>query len=837
MKSVLRTVLLGVCSVMWSSSLLASSVLWRDVSASSLSREAQLSSPPAKYRLVALDTAAFHSLAASAPLENVHTDRSAAVITLPMPDGSFADFWLRESPIIDAALAAVLPEVKTYTAQGIDDPAATARLDWTPAGFHALVLSPSGNVYIDPYAAGDSEHYISYLQSDAVADDERRAFTCNLHGRKEAPRTTANSTAGRMSPSAITIGPVLRTYRLAVAATGEYTAYYGGYPVSAQAAIVTTMNRVTAIYEREIGVRLTLVNNSAIVYANAATDPFTNTDADLDIVQSTIDSLIGDANYDIGHLVGTGGGGVAYLGVVCYPGYKAQGLTGSSRPIGDAFDVDYVAHEIGHQFGADHSFNGTTGACGGGNRWYNEAYEPGSGSTIMGYAGICGSENLQAHSDPYFHAVSFDAITSFVAGTYCGNQSSTGNSPPTVSAGPSIVIPKSTPFYLTGSAADPNGDTLTYAWEQFDLGPQSPPNTDDGFRPIFRSFNPVTVPTRTFPRLSNVFSGIASLGESLPTTNRYMTFRLTVRDNRAGGGAVSSATRTVAVSAAAGPFTVTSPTVAWPVGSGQMVTWNVAGTNASPVNCANVKILLTHESANPTNTTLVASTPNSGSCAVTVPDRPMTAARLQVECITSPFFNVSPGSFSIVSAMNITATAATATSVNVSWAPYSGASSYDVYRRSAGTDYVKVGSTSNTAYTDSSAAPNTAYLYKSYAKNSSGTVLTISNPDLATTLVFDDPLLTARVTPLKAAHITQLRAAVNAVRTLAAAGAATFTDAELLSGQTSCKAAHITELRTALDAARLALSLPPISYAEETITSRTTAITAAHVMELRAGVN
>lgn len=832
MKSNLCGALLSV-SVLLSPSLYASSTLWRDVPPPANAAAAVPSLQPRAYRVVALDTAAFRALAATAPLENVAADRSPIVMSLPMPDGSFADFWLRESPIIDAELAAQLPDVKTYVAQSIDDPAATARLDWTASGFHALVLSPAGNVYIDPYAAGDTELYISYLQSDYVRGDDSAPFSCTVKGRAATPAPPVQS-AARSGPSALATGQTLRTFRLAVAATGEYTAYHSGQVIGAQNAIITTINRVNAIYERDLAVRMTLVNNSGIVYPNAGGDPFSNTDNDLDVVQATIDRVIGSANYDIGHLFGTGGGGVAMLGVVCYGPMKAQGLTGSYRPEGDAFDVDYVAHEIGHQFGADHSFNGTTGSCGGYNRWQYEAYEPGSGSTIMGYAGICGSENLQAHSDPYFHGISLDMISGFLTGATCAASSATGNSPPVVSAGPSIIIPRSTPFYLTGSASDANGDTLTYAWEEFDNGSPSPPNTDDGTRPILRSFSPSRSATRIFPRLTSLFSGTATFGESLPTTSRQMKFRLTVRDNRAGAGAVDFATRSVNVAASAGPFTVNRVTTAWQAGTGEVVTWNVAGTTAPPVNCANVKIALTFDGYEGEGFVMVASTPNDGTSAVTVPDVTSDRARVRVDCVTSPFFNVSMGNFSVLPSVSITATATTATSVQVTWPFYNGATSYDVYRRSAGTDYVKIGFAGTTSYTDLTAAPNTAYLYKVYAKNSNGVVVSISNPDLATTFQFEE--LTTRVTALKAAHIMQLRQAVNAVRALAAAGETTFTDPDLISGQTSCKGAHITELRDALDAARISLRLPPVTYAQGALNTRSTVIAATHLTEIRSGV-
>ncbi|MFN7990119.1 MAG: M12 family metallo-peptidase [Thermoanaerobaculia bacterium] len=591
----------------------------------------------------------------------------STLLELPHPDGGLARFRVIESPVMAAELAAKFPETRTFRGEGIDDPTASVRFDVSPRGFSAMVLSAFGAWYVDPWAPGEADVVGSYHRRDALRDPEN-TFRCEGPAKGPArevlPFPSVRTEAGPTQMPLLTVGGTLKTYKLALATTGEYSAFFGGTVPLVHAELVTAVNRVTGIYERELGVRMTLVaNNDSLIYLNGSTDPYTNSDggAMLGQNQANVDAVIGSANYDIGHVFSTGGGGIAMLEAVCWTGYKAQGVTGSSSPTGDAFWVDYVAHEMGHQFGGNHTFDGTAGSCGGGNRNDATAYEVGSGSTIMAYAGICGSEDLQPHSDPYFHAVSFDEIVTYISNTSpdyggaCPTSTSTGNTAPTVSAGADYRIPARTPFALTGSATDPNGDTLTYGWEEMDLdagsGTTGPPLTDNGSRPIFRSFDPTTSPTRTFPTLADVLAGTTTYGETLPTTTRTLTFRLTARDNRAGGGGVNSDTAVLSVTDTGSAFAVTSPStaVSWPAGSTQTVTWNVAGTTAAPISCANVKIELSTDGGLTFGTTLFASTPNDGSEAVTLPSYPTAGvtARLKVSCVGNVFFAISRPSFTI----------------------------------------------------------------------------------------------------------------------------------------------------------------------------------------------
>ncbi|MBX3283295.1 MAG: carboxypeptidase regulatory-like domain-containing protein [Acidobacteria bacterium] len=633
---------------------------------------------PTHYNTYSLDLSGMKDVLTTAPMEFTRQAGSQpTVISLPMPNGKFEAFSIEESPVMEPGLAARFPDLKTYRGQGIDDPTATLRFDVVPTGFHAIILRAAGTVFIDPYARGDIQNYVVYSKSSLPKPKD--PWTCGFNQSPDNLRLMGLDDLapfGRVpdAPSVVS-GDSLRTYRLALAATGEYTAFWGGTVAGAMAGMVTTMNRVNGVYERDVAIHMNMVaNNNLIIYTNAATDPYTNNNGStmLGQNQTNLDNVIGTANYDIGHVFSTGGGGVATLNSPCNASSKARGVTGSGNPTGDGYDIDYVAHEMGHQFGGYHTFNGTTSSCGGGNRMAAGAYEPGSGVTIMAYAGICGSQDLAPHSIDTFHVKSLEQIVVFREnGGSCGVPTATGNTPPIVSVvgGSTFNIPKGTPFSLTAAGSDANGDTLTYDWQEYDLGPASPPDTDaDGnSRPIIRNYLASTSPTRVFPSLQYILNNANVppattngflTGEILPSITRTMVFQVVARDNRAATGGINTATATVNVDGNSGPFVLTFPNAGGTLtgNSTATVTWNVANTTAAPVNAANVQILLSTDGGNTFPIVLAASTPNDGTEDITVPNTSTSTARVKVQGVGNIFFDISNVNFSITAAPSASAT-------------------------------------------------------------------------------------------------------------------------------------------------------------------------------------
>jgi hypothetical protein len=563
---------------------------------------------------------------ANAPMENPGMGPFGYEIRLPMPGGHTERFRIVNSPIVSGQAASQLRGFATYSGQGVDDPQATVRLDLGSNGFHAMILSPNGDVMVDPVSLTNISTYISFYKRDFMTPSGFRCLT-------DAPPKKLGIV---FFPVVLT---TLKTYRLAMNANVEYTNFHGGV-APATTAVGTAVNRVTGVYEKDFGIRL----NMTYVKCWSGVDPYTNSRGDfmLGENQTETDATVGNANYDIGHVFSTGGGGIAGLRVVGVTGQKAWGVTGLPSPTGDPFYIDYVAHEMGHQFGGNHTFNN----CPGGSSPASARYEPGSASTIMGYAGICGAQNVQNFSDAYFHTHNYDEIIAWRNNAGSGGSSqNTANNAPTVNAGADFTIPTNTPFKLTGTGADPDNDPLTYCWEEFDLGAVG----NDATQPLFRSRNPGTSRIRFMPQLSTVINNGSDIWERLPPVNRSMTFRCTVRDNRVNGGGSAYDAMVVTVSGAA--FSVSAPNTAvtWNGGTTQTVTWNVGGgAAASP----NVNILLSTDGGNSygagTATMLLANTPNDGSQQITVPSVNSTQCRIIVEAASSIYYDMSNTNFTIV---------------------------------------------------------------------------------------------------------------------------------------------------------------------------------------------
>ncbi|MFM5062653.1 reprolysin-like metallopeptidase [Aeromonas veronii] len=566
----------------------------------------------------------------------------ASELTLPLPDGGEVTFALEAYDVLPADLAAKYPQIRTFKGYNPAHPVDTGRFDLGPQGFHAMFSHQGQMVFVDPLR--NAEGYAVYYQKDAHSRLEEDADKVIGPGVSKLVRKVQVD------------GNVRKRYTIAISAAGEYTRYHGGSTVLALAAITTLLNRVNEVYQRDVGAEFVLASgNDSVIFSDPASDPFDNTDADADRnvdvqAQAFADGDLGA--FDIGHVLNTGGGGLAGLGVLCVDamppyyayGAKSSGMTGSSDPVGDAFFIDYVAHEIGHQFGADHTFNGTTGSCGGGNRVAEQAFEPGSGSSIMAYAGICGDENIQTHSDPYFHSKSIEQMRAHMATlSTCGTTLVLSNNAPQAAAGGDYVIPANTAFMLKGAGGDLDNDSLLYNWEQIDLGTESSSAAtmiDDGSRPLFRFVSPTASSERILPSLPSLLSGTLAKGEAWPTTNRDLNFRLTVRD---GQGGVASDDMKVQVINTGAAFRITNPFygVTLTPGASQAVAWDVAGTTVAPISCSKVDISVTQDEG-VSWTMLAAGQPNNGAATVTLPADLTSSVRLKVACSDNIFFAISP---------------------------------------------------------------------------------------------------------------------------------------------------------------------------------------------------
>ena len=568
-------------------------------------------------------------------------------IGFPDADGRVVSYRVVESPVLSPVLSKKYPLIKSYTGYSLEKPGEKVRFSVSPDGVQAMFVHSDGraNGFIQKVSDGTYVMYTRDSENPVHTD-----FECSTRDKLIAE--SGNLTARPVD------GQVLRKYRLAVTATAEYTNKHGGTVAGALAAINATVTRINEVFETDLAVTLELVDDTdKVIYTDVETDPFSgnNLGALGSQGQNTLSEEIGEANYDIGHVFhgGAEGGNAGFIGAICVANRKGSAYASSDNPEGDIFDLDFAAHEMGHQLGANHTWSfeseGTT-----------VQVEPGSGSTIMGYAGITQNDNVQPNGDDYFHYVSIEQIIQNLETKSCGEVVAIANTPPVVENLNDYVIPKSTAFVLTGSATDADvGDVLTYTWEEIDngvikratFGPENPSGAN------FRSRPPVTEPTRYFPLLSRVVAGnltqenpaVNSAWETVSTVERQMNFAFTVRDNAAGGGQVVSELNTVLVTNDAGPFSVLSQDTAeiYVAGEVREIAWDVSGTNVAPVNAQSVDIMLSTDGGLTFPVILAEGVRNDGSHDIVIPGIPTNDARIMVKATENVFFAVNASDFTI----------------------------------------------------------------------------------------------------------------------------------------------------------------------------------------------
>ena len=755
---------------------------------------------PKEFKLFNLNATPFRQELFS--IVGANRSKHTTLISIPNADGNLEEFEVVEASNFEPELQEQFPEIRAYTGKGVTDKYATLKLSISPQGVQTMVLrTDKEDEFIEPY----SEDHSIYSVYKAQRDKGKLPWTCTTDDKQMASDVSSKVSAQALAAGGSSVGQ-LKTLRLAQSCNGEYANYFGATSSSDVAKVLAafnaTLTRCNGVFEKDLGVHLNLIaNTTAVIYYDPSTDPYTNLSSWNLQLQRTLTSVIGSPNYDIGHMFGaTGGGGNAgCIGCVCVDPAnnnslaKGSGITSPADgiPEGDNFDIDYVIHEMGHQLGANHTFsmsNESTGA----------QMEVGSGITIMGYAGIT-SYDVAPHSIDIFHEVSIKQIQANLATKTCpvSTDVTANNVPPVVSAVSNYTIPISTPFALTGSATDANGDALTYCWEQNDnsttTGANSVASPTKTTGPNWLSFSPTASPTRTFPKLSTILSGLlvtpplpggdagANI-EALSSISRTLNFRLTVRDNHVYSstppvsvGQTAYTDMVVTVTSTAGPFQVTAPNtnVTWNAGSTATVTWNVNGTNAGSVNCASVKISLSTDGGITFPTVLAVSTPNDGSEVVNVPNTAGTTNRIKVEAVGNIFFDISNTNFTITasscaSPTGLAASSVTQNTATVSWAAVSGAQSYDVdYKDASSSTWINVATaTTGTSVNLSSLAASTTYDWRVRTNCSSGSS-TYSNSQFTTTATAtcDAP------TGLTATSITQTAATVSWT---AVSGASTY---------------------------------------------------------------
>ena len=627
-----------------------------------LSSELEVDIPFTKYETFELDNHTFKSILRNIPLESTQKlKNSLHTLRLPTPNGS-RQFKIVESSVMQANLQARWPQLRTYRLLDVDNPLYNGRMSVTPQGITAVFKTDKGDVFIEPYAFGQDRYHIVYFERDfELTEENNHQLSCgytpeeheNLETEEDITISQEKTTTG--APAQII------EYKLALTCTGEYAQNKGGTVESVLASFVTATNLANATFEQEVGVRVVLIEQEeSLVFLHPATDPFVNADNGGQLLSQVNGAIVTTAGipfavYDMGHLFTAGctdvGGVVS--GRVCTGGKDRAVTCHSSNNIG-AIVRRIMTHEVAHQFSVGHTFSncpGNEGQTAG-----SSAFEPGSGSTIMSYAGACGDQNIQFNSDNYYHAGSLDQ---FIFYTRQGTGSSCSTVLPATNTEPDVIldyvdgfyIPKSTPFELDGHATDADGDVLTYCWEEMDLGVSTPLGAPQGNAPLFRSFPPKEgITNRYFPRIQDIINNNEDNREVLPFYSRDLNFRFTVRDNNSEIGATKWKDVSFYSTTGSGPFLVLEPneaSVAWTVGDYKEVRWDVANTDNDVVNCQLVNIRLSMNGGLTYPIMLESEVPNTGSAFVTVPDEVGSNMRIRVEAAHNIFFDISNENFAI----------------------------------------------------------------------------------------------------------------------------------------------------------------------------------------------
>jgi len=588
--------------------------------------------PSSTSRTVALDLQQWEQIATQNP--------SNLSINLPLPTGELLDVIIKEAPILEKKLADKFPAIKTYT---IAAPSTIkGRISYTPNGVHALLYHPAGMVFIEPIVPGNASYHSSYFAKDQSAEEpEVFRLSCGTIPKIPTGEPTQATAQSRSSGNAVD----LKMYRLLISTTGEFAQYHNArLPGEVLFEVAEQMNFINAIYEREFAIRFELIDETLdLIFIDPATDPYDGDRTVFSLLQQSsfdLETRVDVNKFDIGHILtsncfpsqGGQAAGVAEFRSACTV-RKSRGVSCQFQS-NTRFATNIFAHEIGHQFGASHSWSNCAGSE---DQRAETPYEPGSGSTIMSYAGACGFQNnVQQRADPYFHIANIEQVERHQeSNPTCGSSISSENVAPEaiILQEEDLVIPILTPFELKGEAIDENGDDLTYSWEQFDVGPASILDEPRGNAPIFRSFPPSSNSNRVIPRLENIIDGVSENKEVLPDYSRDITFRYTVRDNYPESGGVDWKEIAFKSSDTAGPFLVEFPnrgTDVVRVGEAVNVQWAVANTNTLPVNCQKVDIFLSLDGGRTYPEILAREVDNDGSQVVTIPQITSNRARIKV---------------------------------------------------------------------------------------------------------------------------------------------------------------------------------------------------------------